>query len=94
MIDFGKGLRCIRQARGMSQTELAEKSDLSVSYVSLLERGKRDPVLSTITKIAEALEVSLVILFWLAEDESGLDSELERYMDHVFVGLLRGGESR
>ncbi len=41
-----------------SQKKVAEKAHLSVSFVSMLERGQRSPPLSTLEKIAGALGVA------------------------------------
>jgi transcriptional regulator with XRE-family HTH domain len=46
-----------RKAKKLSQTALAKKSKISVSYVSMLERGARTPPLDTLEVIAKALGV-------------------------------------
>jgi transcriptional regulator with XRE-family HTH domain len=48
-----------RIRRGISMNRLAEKSGLSQSMVSLLERGMRTPTLDTLLRIAAALDVDL-----------------------------------
>lgn len=53
-ITFAQQLRQLRKARGMTQRELAG-TGLSVSYVSLLESGKRSPTPETIQILADAL---------------------------------------
>ena len=45
----------MRTAADLSQEELAARSDVDVTYISLLERGRRQPTLSVIKAIAEAL---------------------------------------
>ena len=52
--EFAQRLRQLRVARGMTQRDLAGTS-LSVSYVSLLEAGKRSPTIETIRILADAL---------------------------------------
>lgn len=42
----------------MSQTELAERTDLSVPYISHIETGRKKPSLETLVKIADALSVT------------------------------------
>jgi DNA-binding XRE family transcriptional regulator len=49
----------LRLKKGWSQLELAQKAFTSQSYVARLEQGKVDPQMSTVRKIAEALEVSI-----------------------------------
>ncbi|PWV97404.1 DNA-binding XRE family transcriptional regulator [Paenibacillus cellulosilyticus] len=52
---FGECLQSIRKRQGISQEELAHLCDLDRTYISLLERGKRQPSLTTIFVIAKNL---------------------------------------
>jgi transcriptional regulator with XRE-family HTH domain len=54
---FGEVLRELRTAHNLSQEKLAEHSDLDNTYISLLERGLRQPTLTTIIKLAKALHI-------------------------------------
>lgn len=54
---FGKVLRELRTEKGLSQEKLAEYCDLDRTYISLLERGHRQPTITTVFKIAKALEI-------------------------------------
>jgi transcriptional regulator with XRE-family HTH domain len=54
---FGNNLRALRAKSGLSQEKLAESADLHKNMVGLLERGKRNPSLVTIVKLAKALRV-------------------------------------
>jgi XRE family transcriptional regulator, regulator of sulfur utilization len=54
---MGKALKKLREAKGLSQAELAERADLSREYVNKIEAGKYDPPLSTINALAKALGV-------------------------------------
>lgn len=55
---FGKILRELRLENKLSQEKLAELCDLDRTYISLLERGLRQPTLTTIFKLAKALNTS------------------------------------
>lgn len=55
---FGAALKQQRVKRKLTQAELAERSDLDVTYISLLERGGRQPTLKVFLKLADALGVS------------------------------------
>jgi transcriptional regulator with XRE-family HTH domain len=57
MID-GKTIRSFRQKRGLSLADLSERSGLSVSYLSEIERGKKQPSLDTLEKLSTALNIS------------------------------------
>ena len=54
---FGSVLKLVRSGRNISQEKLAELCDLDRTYISLLERGLRQPSLTTIFKLCEALEI-------------------------------------
>ena len=55
---FGNILRKIRVEKNLSQEKLAEYCDISRTYISLLERGLRQPTISSLFKIADALDIS------------------------------------
>ncbi len=54
---FAGNVHRLRSKKGLSQKDLADAVGISVSYVSLLERGQRSPPLETIEKMARALRV-------------------------------------
>jgi len=60
---FGKHLRELRRAQGLSQEELAWKADSELSQISRMERGVVNAGLSQVFKIAEALGVHPRVLF-------------------------------
>jgi ribosome-binding protein aMBF1 (putative translation factor) len=55
---FAVNLKSERIRRKLSQEALAAKAGLSVSYISMLERGQRTPPLDTLESLAKALAVS------------------------------------
>jgi len=60
---FGKALRALREDRGYSQEELAERAGLHRNYVGGVERGERNVALENIVKLAGALSVRTRDLF-------------------------------
>ena len=56
--DVGLRVRQLRLERGMSQETLGAVAGLDRTYVSGLERGKRNPSLRTLARIAEGLGVT------------------------------------
>ncbi len=54
---LGERVREQRRNRGLTQEALAETLELSVAYVSLIERGGRNPPYTTVVAIARALGV-------------------------------------
>ena len=59
---FGKNVRKLRQQRKMTQERLAFEAEIDLTYVGGIERGKRNPSLAVMARIADALAVSLAKL--------------------------------
>lgn len=64
-IDVGGRLRQLRQDRNMSMRALARASGLSTNALSMIERSRTSPSVSTLYKLAEALEVPITAFFRL-----------------------------
>lgn len=58
VIQFGKKLREVRIKKKLSQGDVARTLGVHRSYISGLERGRRNPSLLTVHKVAKALGVS------------------------------------
>jgi transcriptional regulator with XRE-family HTH domain len=58
----GKNVRKIRQQRGITQEKLAFEAEIDLTYVGGIERGKRNPSLLVMARVAEALSVPLAKL--------------------------------
>lgn len=56
---FGKRLRALREERGWSQEEFADRAGLHRTYVSAVERGVRNPTLSVLERLAKAFGIKL-----------------------------------
>src|SRR5213595_4061114 len=63
--EVGRRIRHLRMSRSgrMTQEDLSERARISVSFLSMIERGERSPHLETLAAIAEALEVRIAELF-------------------------------
>lgn len=57
LIKIYNNIKKYRIEKKLSQSNLAEITDLSVDYISLIETGKRTPSLKSLCKIADALEI-------------------------------------
>jgi transcriptional regulator with XRE-family HTH domain len=62
-IAFGQRVRRLREAKGWTQEELAEKADIHRTYLGGIERGLRNVALRNIAKIAQAFDLSLSEFF-------------------------------
>lgn len=82
-MNIGNAIQLARVSRRLSQAQLAHRVGLSVSYLSLLERSRRDPPLSTLQRIATGLRVPLEILFFLGAEGSELNG-----INKVLAGQL------
>ena len=78
-VNIGERLRELREARNISMRSLASRSGLSANALSMIERGKASPSVSTLYKLAEALGISITSFF-------GSDSERKQ------VVFLKGDE--
>ncbi len=59
---LGENIKNIRIAKGMTQGDLCRVLDVDRAYMSNIESGKKNPTLSTIERIADALGVSVDVL--------------------------------
>jgi len=62
-VNIGDRLRELREARNISMRALATRSGLSANALSMIERGKASPSVSTLYKLAEALGISITSFF-------------------------------
>jgi transcriptional regulator with XRE-family HTH domain len=62
-VDVGQRLRILREERDISMRALARRSGLSANALSMIERGLTSPSVSTLNKLATALEVPITAFF-------------------------------
>jgi transcriptional regulator with XRE-family HTH domain len=72
---FGQTLRKLRKNNKFSQEKLSQESGLDRTYISLLERGLRQPSLSSILQLSKALNVSSVEIVSAVEAMLNEDTE-------------------
>ena len=90
-MNLGKAIHMCRLRRQLSQGEVARLAGCSVSYLSMLENSKRDPTISTVQGIADALRVPMEILFFLGAEKgelSGIDKELAGQLAITALDIL------
>ena len=76
---IGERVRKFRRAKGLSQEQLAEKVDISVTHISHIETGNTKLSLSVLLNIANALEVQANDL--LNDEVSGRNTALTELSD-------------
>lgn len=68
-IIFGRVIRSFREAKNLSQEELSFESDVNRTYISHIERGKHQPSITTIFRLADGLQVRASELILAVEKE-------------------------
>ena len=70
---LGKTVQRLRKAYNLSLSELSEQSGVAKSIISQIERNETNPTLSTIWRLAQALDVSIERVLQVSEDEPFLE---------------------
>lgn len=87
-VNVGESLQHLREERGLSMRALAKTSGLSANALSMIERGRTSPSVSTLYKLADALNV-LVTAFFGAPEQRQQVIYL-RALDRARVPVVRG----
>lgn len=91
-MDIGHALKVCRSAKKFSLEELAGRSGLSQSYLSMIESGKREPTLTSVQKISAAMGIPVTIVLFLASDDEelrGLDAETKSRLSDAVLEVMR-----
>lgn len=67
---FGANFKNLRERKGYTQDKVSEGSELSPSYLSLVEQGKANPTLTTIEKLAKGLDMEVTDILNFAYSQS------------------------
>ena len=60
---IGARIQEIRNKKRLTQEQLSERMDINLKYLSGIERGKENPTLNILIKLAQSLEIDLVEIF-------------------------------
>jgi len=92
--ELGRRLRALRKKRGYSQEEMADKCNLHWTYIGGLERGERNPTLTTLKRIADGLKVDLApLLGRLEKEETPTLTEREKHQRLTVKWLQKGSDA-
>ena len=72
-MDYGRAIRVVRNAYGLTQNELAARLSVGPSQLSLVESGKRQPSLRLLDEISSALQVPPHLLTLLASNPDDIE---------------------
>ena len=109
-MNFGRAIRIVRTAHGLTKAQLARQLSIGASHLSLIERGQRKPSMEVLDEISEVLRIPPHLLALLASEPGDLDdpknaeqvSELARSLVRVLVAageqpalpLLKSGRKK
>jgi transcriptional regulator with XRE-family HTH domain len=71
-IAFGRVLRDLRKQAGLTQEQLGFEAELERNYISMLERGERQPTLTTLVKLARPLRLKASDMVALVESATAV----------------------
>lgn len=89
----GRQIRSLRKARRLSLQELADRTGLSIGFLSQIERGLSSPSLRVLTAVAQAFDLTLAALF-APHAGSNTDPVVVRGESRASLGLWRSGISK
>jgi len=92
LVEVGNRLRELRKERNMSMRALARASNLSANALSMIERGKTSPSVSTLYKLADAMGIPITAFFReeIPQDEIVFRKASERTRVPFLRGLWEG----
>jgi transcriptional regulator with XRE-family HTH domain len=89
-MNYGRAIKIVRTASGLSQAELAERLTIGASQLSLIEAGKRQPSLKVIHEISDALKVPPHLITLLASGSKNLKEGVDaKDVEDLANALLR-----
>ena len=89
---LGTTIKELRVMSGLKQFELAEKCNISPTYLSQIESNIKEPNMSTLKEISNCLNVPLPILFYLSIDDNDISSnkrEAFKIIDQPVKSLIK-----
>jgi transcriptional regulator with XRE-family HTH domain len=94
-VEVGQRIRELRRTRGFSLETVAAKTDLSIGFLSQIERGLSSPSLRVLATIADTLGVGIAALFGTNAGEGGAsDGVVIRERERAELKLWRTGISK
>jgi transcriptional regulator with XRE-family HTH domain len=88
-LELARNIRRLRKERGWSLSELARRTNMTKSIMSLIENGRRHPSTKTLDAIAAAFEVEVGDLFPKARRRSSREAKLVERPRYSFASVIR-----
>ena len=86
---LGNVLRHLRMVRELSVKELAEKMDVSSTYISEVESNNKNPSLDMLNKYSEALEVKLSTIMTFNEEGEQIDYDFKKLLLLILEEIVK-----
>jgi transcriptional regulator with XRE-family HTH domain len=86
---LGKGIRFYRQQRQLSQAALAERAEISITFLSNIERGIKYPTSDTLSAIANGLGVEVFELYRHDHSPTERRRLFERFKTDITQNVLK-----
>jgi transcriptional regulator with XRE-family HTH domain len=92
---LGKNIKFLRSRKGLTQAVLAEKADISIIFLSSIERGAKYPQADILARIAKILKVEVFELFkgdllpsdgkeWMTNLTRDITKQINSSLDDIF----------
>ena len=86
-MDIGNVIKSLRKTKGINQTDLANHIEITQSYLSLIEKNRKEPNLSTLKRISHSLEVPLPIMFFMSLEENDIPQKKKEAFNMIFPSV-------
>ncbi len=86
-MNIGEAIQKIRKQRKVKQFTLAEECGITQTYLSLIESNQKEPNLSVLKKIANALEIPLPVLLFLSIDKDDVSTDKQEAFNLLFPSI-------
>lgn len=87
-MNYGKAIKTIRAARGISQKELGKELELDTSYLSRIEKGERIPSVDLLETITKKLNIPFYLFILLSSEKEDLKGANKEDIDKLSKNLL------
>ena len=91
-MDIGRAIKLCRSQKGWTLRDLAKRTGIAVSHLSMIERNQRDASMTAMQVIARAFGMPLNVLIFLAaepQELTGISNELKEKLSRAALELLR-----
>lgn len=82
---IGPAIRRLRQQQGLSLSDLAQRTDISVSYLSRLEKGRSVPSFTLLSRLGQELGVDIGFFVETEREAQSVDEMLEESLGRTQI---------